>query len=455
MSNVQLFANNASTTLTSSIVSGDLALTVADGSAFPSPGVGQFFLVTVELASLREIIKIIARSGNVLTVDPAGRGQEGTSAAGWASGSVVECRTTANTLGAMARYTDLIDSYSGTVYAPGTFAFTNKSILFSGTDGRIKQDNTNFTYDSGATLLSVPNATVSTLIKTPAIDSGYTGALAFKTNSGTQQFAISHVASSVNWLGVKGATTGNGGVLESLGAGTDIDILISPKGNGIARFTGAYGYSGVISPAQITATQNDYNPTGAGSASVLRVNSDTLRTITGFSGGASGRVVTFINIGSFSINFTNEDAGSTAANRFKLNIPTITIPTNGAISFWYDTAQSRWVGFSAPSSSVDTVQTLVDQATIAWDTSLGGWGIVTLGANRIFGAPTNAVDGKEYVLFMIQDATGTRTITSWNAVFKWPLGAVPVLSTAPGSIDMFSFKVRGGNFYGGFLKGMA
>jgi hypothetical protein len=85
---VQLYANNASTTLNTSILSGDLTIVVADGSSFPSPTGGNYFLITIEVGSAREIIKITARSANTLTVDPAGRGQDGTSAAPWTVGLI-------------------------------------------------------------------------------------------------------------------------------------------------------------------------------------------------------------------------------------------------------------------------------------------------------------------------------------------------------------------------------
>ena len=48
--------------------------------------------------------------------------------------------------------------------------------------------------------------------------------------------------------------------------------------------------TGVISPPQITANQNDYNPTGVATASVLQLSSDASRTVTGLAGGAEGRV---------------------------------------------------------------------------------------------------------------------------------------------------------------------
>lgn len=56
-------------------------------------------------------------------------------------------------------------------------------------------------------------------------------------------------------------------------------------------------------------------------------------------------------------------------------------------------------------------QTLTDAATIATDASLANHFRVTLGSNRTLGNPTNPVDGQRVIWEIIQDATGSRTIT--------------------------------------------
>lgn len=91
--------------------------------------------------------------------------------------------------------------------------------------------------------------------------------------------------------------------------------------------------------------------------------------------------------------------------------------------------------------------TLIDAATINWDASANQVCKVTLAGNRTMAAPTNLKDGATYILTIIQDATGTRTIT-WNSVFKWPAGTAPTLSTANGAIDIITFVSDGTNLYG-------
>lgn len=88
---IELYANNAYSTLGSPIASsGQTSISVTSGSVFPSPTGNQFFRITVTLAAspntVIEIMYCTARSGNNLTVM---RGQEGTTATTWISGSLV------------------------------------------------------------------------------------------------------------------------------------------------------------------------------------------------------------------------------------------------------------------------------------------------------------------------------------------------------------------------------
>jgi hypothetical protein len=99
--------------------------------------------------------------------------------------------------------------------------------------------------------------------------------------------------------------------------------------------------SGVIAPPQITANQNDYNPAGAAFASVMQLSSDATRSISGLAGGADGRIVSLINVGSQPITLLDQNAASSAANRFTLGSD-LTIPAKQAAMLRYDGTASRW-----------------------------------------------------------------------------------------------------------------
>jgi hypothetical protein len=94
-------------------------------------------------------------------------------------------------------------------------------------------------------------------------------------------------------------------------------------------------------------------------------------------------------------------------------------------------------------------QTLTDQATIAWDTSLGRVATVTLGASRTIAAPTNQKVGT-YILRVVQGGSGSYTLT-WNGNYKWTAQTAPVLSTAVGAVDIFTFFSDGSKMYGSYL----
>ena len=98
-----------------------------------------------------------------------------------------------------------------------------------------------------------------------------------------------------------------------------------------------------------------------------------------------------------------------------------------------------------------TTQTLTDAASITWDMATSPVAKVTLGGNRTLAAPTNLVDGGTYILRVIQDGTGSRTL-AYDAVFKWPGGTAPVLSTAINAIDILTFVSDGTNLYGAAQK---
>lgn len=100
----QLFTNNGVTTLASGITDVATSLTVATGKGalFPAPTGGDYFLLTLTQATSEtswEVVKVTARTGDVMTVV---RAQEGTTAAAWAAGDKAELRVTAETLNSLA-----------------------------------------------------------------------------------------------------------------------------------------------------------------------------------------------------------------------------------------------------------------------------------------------------------------------------------------------------------------
>lgn len=88
-----------------------------------------------------------------------------------------------------------------------------------------------------------------------------------------------------------------------------------------------------------------------------------------------------------------------------------------------------------------SIVTLSDAASVNWNAAPSNVYELTLGGNRTMNAPTGIKPGYTYILFLIQDGTGSRTVT-WNSVFKWAGGTAPTLSTGAGAVDVLTFVAR-------------
>lgn len=90
-----------------------------------------------------------------------------------------------------------------------------------------------------------------------------------------------------------------------------------------------------------------------------------------------------------------------------------------------------------------TIATLSDNSSIVPDLNTSNVFTVTLGGNRTLAAPTNTTTniGATGHIFIVQDDTGDRTL-SYNSVYQFSQGGVPVLTTASAAVDIFFYAVR-------------
>jgi hypothetical protein len=144
-------------------------------------------------------------------------------------------------------------------------------------------------------------------------------------------------------------------------------------------------------------------------------------------------------------------SGDTNTGMFFPAADTIAFVEGGTEVIRINSSSNVGIGTTTPAAKLAVVGTgyspaitITDGATLNWDTSLGQVAQVTLGGNRTFAAPTNLVNGGFYSLLIIQDGTGSRTI-SWNAVFDFAGGTAPTLSTAAGSKDLITWRSDGTN----------
>lgn len=103
---------------------------------------------------------------------------------------------------------------------------------------------------------------------------------------------------------------------------------------------------------------------------------------------------------------------------------------------------------------VTPTQTLTDAATITFNANISAVVEVTLTATGRTLTPSNLKAGGSYLLFIKQDATGGKTITTWTN-FKWPGGVAPTLSTAANAVDIISGISDGTFIYASIQNGFA
>jgi hypothetical protein len=99
-------------------------------------------------------------------------------------------------------------------------------------------------------------------------------------------------------------------------------------------------------------------------------------------------------------------------------------------------------GTILPTKAYIAETTLTDGATIDWNMATQSVAKVTLAGNRTLNAPTNGSTGQFCSLLIIQDGTGSRTLT-WNAVFEFTTDTAPTLTTTAGLADLFTFRYNG------------
>ena len=120
----------------------------------------------------------------------------------------------------------------------------------------------------------------------------------------------------------------------------------------------------VMTPAQITSSQNNWNPVDASDplldlqdVSVIRMESDAARDITGITAptliaGSNERnqvILILVNKGNFTITLKHNSSSSSSANRIVGgNNSDVQLGPNGTAILWYDSGSGNWRNVAAP-----------------------------------------------------------------------------------------------------------
>lgn len=240
----------------------------------------------------------------------------------------------------------------------------------------------------------------------PVGDQGATGDVAGPASSVDSEIAL---FSSTTGKVIKRATTtgllkATSGVIAAAAAGTDYyapsgtDVAIADGGTGAS--TAATAFTNLKQAASETATGVVELATNA----ETQAGTDTARAIT-------------------PANLTAKEATSA---QYMSNTADRILTTDQA-----------W--------AAGALVTLTDAATISVDMSTFINATVTLAGNRTLGSPTNEKVGQSGVIYIVQDATGSRTL-AYGSDWKFAGGTAPTLTTTANAVDALFYTVRTTNF---------
>lgn len=216
--------------------------------------------------------------------------------------------------------------------------------------------------------------------------------------------------------------------------GLPISTGVSGLGTGVATF--------LATPSSANLATVVTDETGTGSlvfgtspritTSVLDTNGNTLINI-----GATGSAVNYVKI----TNAVTGTAGPIVASDGETNVD-LKIAAKGTGKIHGTFGSYGDITAYSPAGA--------GTATLTLNTS--NIHTITMPAGNITIALSNEGVGQCFVINILQDATGSRTVT-WFTTIKWAGGSAPTLTTTASKIDTFGFIVTSAGNYQGYVIG--
>jgi hypothetical protein len=309
-------------------------------------------------------------------------------------------------------------------------------------------DSTELTIASGAITVTQSYHTIDTEsdaatddLDTITVAGGEGDVLVIRPESSSRTVVIKHGTGNVQCVGNDDIT---------LDDDHDFALLIRKDATNWMAFTGGgTAGGGSSSDCCLVTTAKSANYTAAaGDLVVCDTSAGAFAVTFPAAPSADDKIGVYVESGSFTLAVTIQGNGKTLAN-FGTS-KTLQAPGDILI-FQYN--GTKWVTVSAGVSSTDYVVTITDGTTVTLDQSAGANHKVTLGGNRTL-ALTNPTVGQSVLLQVVQDATGSRTL-SYPATIKWPSGTAPTLTTTASQSDWLGFKCVNAStpVYHGFVVG--
>ena len=249
------------------------------------------------------------------------------------------------------------------------------------------------------------------------------------------------------------------GVLTRLAASTDGHVLTATGAGSAPAWEAATGGTPTVItvadestdtecfPLFVTAATGDLGPK---SGSNLTFNSNTgVLAATGFSGPLTGNVTGNASGTALTVTQAAQSAITSVGT-----LTSVVVADGGNIGSASDTDAISIASTGAVTFSKATKPALKsnsDASTVTFDVNEANVHTVTLGANRVF-AISNETAGQKFMIRILQDGTGSRTVT-WFSTIKWAGGSAPTLTTTANKADVVGFLVTGTDTYDGFVIG--
>lgn len=161
------------------------------------------------------------------------------------------------------------------------------------------------------------------------------------------------------------------------------------------------------------------------------------------------------NVLTYNASAANWEAGAVAGTGTVTSVSAghgLLAPTNpitGAGSIQIDVSSSNaW-----EAQQYFAAATLTDASAVSWDlnTQQVARLIRAISGTATISDPTNMRSGATYILAVTKASSNTATV-AWASAYRWPGSTPPVLSTASGATDIFTFVCVASAMYGSFTQ---